>query len=174
VSAKGVSDRRTREFVEFYETNKDACLRAVAVTVPDRHLAEELVSEAFTRAWCDWGKVGEHASPPAWVVRVALNTRVSWWRRRRREVALAGHDIASADDIALGLDDDVIAALRRLPVRQREVIALRLMLDLDTATTAAALGIAPGTVTAHLARAMSTLRECLPSPTDSHPIEVTP
>jgi len=34
--SKGVSDSQTSEFVEFYETNKDACLRAVAVTVPDR------------------------------------------------------------------------------------------------------------------------------------------
>jgi RNA polymerase sigma-70 factor (ECF subfamily) len=51
-----------------------------------------------------------------------------------------------------------MAALRRLPERQRQVIALRLFLDLDTAGTAEVLGIAPGTVTAHLARAVATLR----------------
>jgi DNA-directed RNA polymerase specialized sigma24 family protein len=45
-----------------------------------------------------------------------------------------------------------MAALRRLPEQQRQVIALRLFLDLDTAGTAEVLGIAPGTVTAHLAR----------------------
>jgi RNA polymerase sigma-70 factor (ECF subfamily) len=52
-----------------------------------------------------------------------------------------------------------MAALQRLSVRQREVIALRLFLDLDTTRTAQTLGIAPGTVTAHLARAIATLRE---------------
>jgi len=52
-----------------------------------------------------------------------------------------------------------MAALQRLPERQRHVIALRLFLDLDTAGTAKVLGIAPGTVTSHLARAIATLRE---------------
>jgi RNA polymerase sigma factor (sigma-70 family) len=56
------------------------------------------------------------------------------------------------------VDRAIMAALRRLPARQREVIALRVFLDLDTAQTAKVLGIAPGTVTAHLARAAATLR----------------
>ena len=46
----------------------------------------------------------------------------------------------------------------RLPARQREVVALRLILDLDTAHTAEVLGIAPGTVMAHMGRAMAALR----------------
>jgi len=162
VRRDGVRDARA-EFVEFYETNKDACLRAVAVSVADRDLAEELVGEAFARAWTGWAKVRRHASPAAWIVRVALNTRVSWWRRRRREVPLAHHDTAH-DDLKSGLDRDVTAALLRLPQRQREVVALRFLLDLDTDTTARALGIAPGTVTAHLARATSVLRRQLLSP----------
>jgi DNA-directed RNA polymerase specialized sigma24 family protein len=54
---------------------------------------------------------------------------------------------------------DLMAALLRLPLRQRQVVGLRVFLDLDTAATARVLGIAPGTVTAHLARAMATLRE---------------
>jgi DNA-directed RNA polymerase specialized sigma24 family protein len=54
-----------------------------------------------------------------------------------------------------------MAALLRLPVRQRQVVALRLFLDLDTGRTAEVLGIAPGTVTAHLARAIAALRRDL-------------
>ena len=54
-----------------------------------------------------------------------------------------------------------MAALKALPQRQREVVALRIFLDLDTETTARALGIAPGTVTAHLSRATAVLRESL-------------
>jgi Sigma-70, region 4 len=49
-----------------------------------------------------------------------------------------------------GAGPAVLAALRALPRRQREVIALRVFLDLDIATTAGLLGIAPGTVGAHL------------------------
>ena len=56
----------------------------------------------------------------------------------------------------------MLAALRALPRRQREVIALRVFLDLDIATTAGLLGIAPGTVGAHLSRAVTTLRAALP------------
>ena len=52
-----------------------------------------------------------------------------------------------------------MAALMRLPLRQRQVVGLRLFLDLDTARTAEVLGIAPGTVTAHLTRAIAALRE---------------
>jgi RNA polymerase sigma factor (sigma-70 family) len=63
-----------------------------------------------------------------------------------------------------------MAALGRLPVRQREVITLRLLLDLDTETTAKVLGIAPGTVTAHLSRAVSTLRDQFPTTDPQHHI----
>jgi RNA polymerase sigma-70 factor (ECF subfamily) len=49
----------------------------------------------------------------------------------------------------------------RLPGRQRQVIALRLFLDLDTNRTAEVLGIAPSTVKAHLARAIAALRDDL-------------
>ena len=57
-----------------------------------------------------------------------------------------------------------MAALLGLPERQRQVIALRVFLDLDTAATGRALGIAPGTVSAHLARAIAALREQFPVP----------
>jgi RNA polymerase sigma-70 factor (sigma-E family) len=147
------------EFREFYRASQDVCLRAVLASVGDRQLAEDLVAEAFTRAWMSWPSVSRHPAPRAWIVRTALNTRVSWWRRRRREVALGGvHDAADTTAGDPGMDPALLAVLRQLPQRQREVIALRVFLDLDTATTAKALGIAPGTVTAHLSRAVATLR----------------
>jgi RNA polymerase sigma-70 factor (sigma-E family) len=153
-----VKQERT-EFAEFYEASRDVCLRAVIAGTGDRQLAEDLVAEAFTRAWMSWRTVRRHPAPRAWVVRTALNTSVSWWRRRRREVALAGHDTAAvAAAPPGGLDTALLAALRRLPARQREVVALRVFLDLDTATTAGVLGISTGTVTAHLARAVASLR----------------
>jgi DNA-directed RNA polymerase specialized sigma24 family protein len=96
------------------------------------------------------------------VVRTALNLGVSWWRRRNREVPLAEHDAAAPADTSGGVDPALIAALRRLPARQREVLALRIFLDLDTETTAKVTGITPGTVTAHLSRAVAALRRELP------------
>jgi DNA-directed RNA polymerase specialized sigma24 family protein len=54
-----------------------------------------------------------------------------------------------------------MAALLRLPARQRQVVALRVFLDLDTDRTAAVLGVAPSTVKAHLSRALGALRDDL-------------
>ncbi|HVM65985.1 MAG TPA: SigE family RNA polymerase sigma factor [Acidimicrobiales bacterium] len=160
------------DFAAFYEERRDACLRAVAVIAGDREAAEDLVAEAFARAWARWPHVRCHPAPSAWVVRTALNTRVSWWRRRRREVEWGDHDPPDLERVGDTIDGTLLAALQRLPVRQREVIALRTLLDLDTETTAGALGIAPGTVTSHLARAVATLRRAAPHD-PSPPMEVT-
>jgi RNA polymerase sigma-70 factor (sigma-E family) len=153
----GVGSKQT-EFTEFYEAARDECLRIVLLNVGDLTLAEDLVAEGFTRAWTSWRTVRDHPARRAWVIKTALNTHVSWWRRRRRETSLDGHDVAGAADLLSALDSSVVTALRRLPVRQRQVVALRLLLDLDVETTAQTLGISPGTVSSHLHRALSTLR----------------
>jgi RNA polymerase sigma-70 factor (ECF subfamily) len=160
---------RQLEFADFYQASRDVCLRAVLASVVDRELAEDLVAEAFTRAWMSWPTVSRHPAPRAWIVRTALNTQVSWWRRRRQEVPLdTGHrDAVATTDSAAGVDPALLQMLRSLPRRQREVIAFRVFLDLDNRATAELLGIAEGTVTAHLSRAVATLRGQLV--TEEHP-----
>ena len=73
----------------------------------------------------------------------------------------AGTQPQAAEDDGSPVDPRIMAALMRLPARQRQVVALRLFLDLDTASTAEALNIAPSTVKAHLARALAALRDVL-------------
>ena len=154
------------DFAEFYRSAADECLRAVLVSVGDQDTAREVVDEAFARAWASWRTVSRHPAPKAWVVRTALNASISRWRRRRREVPVpdparvADLPVASGMSASL-VDPRIMAALVRLPARQRQVVALRLILDLDTARTAEVLGIAPGTVMAHLGRAMAALRHDL-------------
>ncbi len=161
------------DFAEFYAASRDDCLRIVLVNVGDPDLAEDLVAEGFTRAWISWREVRRHPAPRAWVVRTALNAHVSWWRRRRREVSLepGGHDVTTAATQYSGLDSPLVAALRRLPLRQREVVALRLLLDLDTETTARVLGISGGTVGVHLHRALAALRGELGPPAGGEPAD---
>ena len=77
------------DFAEFYAASRDDCLRAVLASVGSRDAAQDLVDEAFARAWASWGKVSKHPAPRAWVVRTALNLSVSVWRRRRRELPAA-------------------------------------------------------------------------------------
>ena len=146
------------EFADFFAASWDPCLRAVAASTGNMTLAEDQTAEAFARAWASWTKVAHHPAPTAWVVRTALNAGASWWRRRSKETPLASHDVGAADSQAAGLDTPLLTALRCLPSRQREVIVLRIFLDLDIDTTARHLGIAPGTVRAHLSRAMTALR----------------
>jgi RNA polymerase sigma factor (sigma-70 family) len=155
--------REKTEFAEFFQASWEPCLRAVVAATGSVQLAEDQVAEAFARAWLSWRKVRRHPAPRAWVVRTALNVGASWWRRRLRELPLLGHDAEALSDEALnyeagGLDAALLAALRHLPDRQREVIALRVFLDLDIDTISAQLGIAPGTVRAHLSRGVTTLR----------------
>jgi RNA polymerase sigma-70 factor (sigma-E family) len=147
-----------REFADFYEDVRDDCLRVVLAGAEDPALAEDMVAEAFARAWSSWRTVREHPKPAAWVVRTALNIRVSWWRRRRREVVSDQLPVGIAPESGTGVDTVLMRALRQLPARQREVVALRVFLDLDTQGTAAVLGIAEGTVKTHLSRAMAVLR----------------
>ena len=158
------------DFAAFYAATRDGCLRAICATVGDPGLAEELVAEAFSKAFAHWRKLRRHPAPQAWVIRVALNTHVTWWRKRRREVAWdmhdPAHDRADSDGGSQVLDDGTLAALLALPRRQREVIALRVFLDLDNHYTAEALGIAPNTVSTHLARATATLRTTLAAEAD--------
>jgi RNA polymerase sigma-70 factor (ECF subfamily) len=85
-------------FAEFYGEARDGCLRAVYASIGDRQAAEDLVAEAFARAWARWPAVSRHPAPQAWVVRTALNARVSWWRRHRREALLPG----TGDEDAIG------------------------------------------------------------------------
>jgi RNA polymerase sigma factor (sigma-70 family) len=152
------------DFAEFYRRSRDECLHTVLVSVGNQDTAQDLVAEAFARAWASWRTVSEHPAPKAWVVRTALNANVSRWRLRRREIAVPDPATVAgtpAADSASGsfIDSTIMAAVMRLPARQRQVIALRMILDLDTARTAEVLGIAPGTLMSHLGRAITTLRD---------------
>ena len=158
------------DFAEFYRSFRDDCLRTALVIVGDQDSAQELVAEAFARALASWHTVSRHPAPAAWVVRTAVNLNISRWRRRRREVPVPDPGMladrpAAATAAQDPVDPRIMAALLRLPARQRQVIALRLILDLDTSGTAQVLGITPNTVMAHMARALATLRsDLVPEP----------
>jgi RNA polymerase sigma factor (sigma-70 family) len=154
------------DFAEFYRGSRDDCLRTVLVSVGHRDTAQDLVDEAFARACASWRTVSRHPAPKAWVIRTALNANISRWRRRRREISVPDPGtladlptVSEASDTPV--DPRILAALLRLPARQRQVVALRMFLDLDTGRTAEVLGIAPSTVKAHLSRALASLRDDL-------------
>jgi RNA polymerase sigma factor (sigma-70 family) len=159
-----------KDFAEFFGARRDVAYRAVLVVVGDRTKAEDAVAEAFARAYQHWSKVAEHPNATAWVIRVALNVSRSWWRSRRREVLTSGGHEPSSVGAAPGgpLDDALAAAVRALPRRQREVVALRLLADLSAQETGGLLGISAATVHVHLHRALEALRTALATAAPRH------
>jgi RNA polymerase sigma factor (sigma-70 family) len=144
------------DFAQFYGEHGDRVLRAVYVCTRDRHLADDAVSEAFARAFSRWGAVQRHPEPVAWVTRTAINVARSSWRRRARTRAGGIPERSYAADEPI--DPILVRAVLGLPERQRQVVGLRVLLDFSTERTAQILRIAPGTVTAHLHRALTALR----------------
>lgn len=153
--------RINSEFETFYRGAKDPCFRALLATVGSTHEADDLLAEAFTRALANWDEVCVHPRPEAWVVRTALNLHRDRWRRSNRQRRRLARDAASA--FTVPFDTELLDAVRALPERQREVVALRVLLDLSAEQTANVLDIEVGTVGTHLRRALATLRANLPA-----------
>ena len=92
--------------------------------------------------------------------RLALDHFRSDARRRAREqrVASAAERSSAPPEPPSDLPADIAAALAKLTPAEREIVALRVLLDLDGAETAAALGISPSACSTQLHRAMTKLR----------------
>ena len=80
------------EFASFYRDTRDNVFRAVVATVGSTAEAEEVVAEAYARAFANWSSVARHPKPEAWVVVAALNYRRSTWRKLRRLVPMGDHE----------------------------------------------------------------------------------
>lgn len=152
------SKQQPDEFAAFYAVALDPTYRAVLLVTRHQARAEDAVHEAFARAYEHWDEIRSHPAPMAWVIRVALNVHRSSWRIWRRENS-DPPEIAVADE--LPIDSLLLRAVWRLPRRQRQVVALRVLLDLSSAQTAETLGMSTGAVGSHLHRALATLRASL-------------
>lgn len=152
---------RLEQFEAFYEATKTPVFRAVLLArAGDRHAAEDAVAEAYERAFLRWDKLANHPNPTGWVIRTAINHRISAWRRHRREPT----PISAAAPQTDPLDPELLRLIRELPKGQREVLALRVLLDFSTEQTAEALGVKQGTVKKQLHRALHELRTRLVNP----------
>ena len=120
----------------------------------DFALAEEVVQDAFEAAHRRWERLGGYDSPGAWVRRVVLNGCIGRHRRLRAEakalLRVAGQRVTAVE--LDPMDQELIAALRALPRRQAQVVALVLVDDRSIDDAAALLGCAPATARTHLRR----------------------
>ena len=150
------------EFDELYRTGAPQLVRQLLPLVRDRQEAEDVVQEAYARAFARWGTVSAYSAPQAWVRTVALRLAVSRWRRSRNTL-VAWRRHGPPEDLPGTTPDAValVAALRRLPEVQRVAIVLHHLVDLSVEQVAAETGVPTGTVKTRLARGRSALAPLL-------------
>lgn len=155
----------TADFTAFYDREAARLVRSVALSVGSPGLAEDVVAEAFARAWSRWPQISRYERPAAWVMRVALNETRSRARRQRVERRKAPV-IASPDAVAGPQPPatDLWKAVARLPQRERTLVALRYVADLSQPEIAELLGVPVGTVASGLHRARQRLATALGRP----------
>jgi RNA polymerase sigma-70 factor (ECF subfamily) len=131
----------------------------------DRFASEDLAGETFERALRLWHRFDPgRGSARTWLCQVARTVALDHLRserRRTRREQLASAPERYEERLVEGLSPELESALRSLTAGEREVIALRVVLDLDAQTAARVLGISPTNCTTRLARALRKLEEAL-------------
>ena len=149
-------------FEAWYRGSAPRLAASLAVVAGDADVGREAAAEACTRALERWSRVGAMSSPEAWAHTVGVNLIRRRWRRAALERRLASSPGPLAAPASL--DPELWAAVRSLPLRQRQAVALRYVLDLTQEQVAEAMGVAPGTAAATLNAARSQLRAVLDDP----------
>jgi RNA polymerase sigma-70 factor (ECF subfamily) len=129
----------------------------------DRALADDLSGATFEKAFRLWSRFDPHrATPRTWLLGIARTTALDWFRsesrRQRREQAAAPPEAQEAEFLE-GLSPALQSALAALSAGEREVIALRVVLELDGDQAARILGISATAVSTRLSRALAKLEE---------------
>ena len=128
-------------------------------------VAEDLTSETFEAAFQKWRRFDpRRGTPRAWLLAIARSTALDWFRsdarrRKREERSESGERRDDSGSFGEGFSAELEEALRTLSAGEREVVALRIVLDLDGEETARLLGISVTAASTRLSRALSKLEE---------------
>jgi RNA polymerase sigma-70 factor (sigma-E family) len=155
-----------RAVTSLYGTHYGNLVRLAAFLVRDVATAEEVVQDSFIAMQASWCKLRDTEKALSYLRQSVVNKSRSVLRHRvvvDRNAPVPPPPVPSAEQGALTELERtaVVAALRRLPPRQREALVLRYYLDLSEAQIASAMGISRGAVKSHTARGMSSLRTVL-------------
>jgi RNA polymerase sigma-70 factor (sigma-E family) len=149
-------------FRDFVEARSPALLRSGWLLTGDWPAAEDLVQTALAAAWPRWDSLRRQDAPEAYVRKIMINTFLRWRKRRWNGEIATGQlpETAAYVDVFALVDarQSLVAALDRLPARQRAAVVLRYFADQTEAQTAAAMGCSVGAVKSHSAKALARLR----------------
>jgi RNA polymerase sigma-70 factor, ECF subfamily len=153
------------DFADIARAHVDDVYRFLLYLTGDRVTAEDLAADTMERAFREQHRYDPgRARPRAWLLAIARSTALDHFRRerRRRRFEFEAAPVADAAD-GPGISNDLSAALeeglRRLTAADREVIALRVILDLDARAAARLLGVSETACTTRLSRALARLGE---------------
>jgi RNA polymerase sigma-70 factor (ECF subfamily) len=150
---RGDSDRS--EVEQLFREEYARIVIVLSAQLRDRGAAEECAQDAFLEAVRHWRKLRTYDDPKAWLWLVALRKAGKWSKRRRRAPVADSVPLPAPEvEVLIDLHD----AIRGLPERQREVVALHYFADLSIPVIASQLGISTGTVKSQLHDARRTLR----------------
>jgi RNA polymerase sigma-70 factor (sigma-E family) len=151
---------------EIYHGHYKQLVRLAVLLVHDVQTAEEVVQDAFEAMHLASRRLRDSEKALQYLRQTVVNRSRSVLRHRKvvdMHAPKPGPDEPSAEHAALAILERsaVAAALRTLPERQREAIALRYYADFSEADIAQAMGISKGAVKSHTARAMASLKTIL-------------
>lgn len=143
-------------------------VRLATLLLADSGIAEEITQDAYVELHSRWYRLRDTDKALAYLRTSVVNRARSALRHRRVADAYldrvrSAATVPSAESDAMGLveHEAMLAALRALPVRQREALVLRYYLDLSEAQIAETMGVSRGAVKSHTARGIAALRQTL-------------
>jgi RNA polymerase sigma-70 factor (sigma-E family) len=158
-----VTARMEPDLADLFRQHHQRLLRIAFLLSGDDRVAEDLVADAFAKAYRHLAR-GRVDDPGAYLRRAVVN---GWKRQLGRRI----RDRERARSLRVGWDhafedtsverERILAALATLSARQRSVVVLRFLDDLSEAETASTLGISPGAVKTHSHRGLARLRTTL-------------
>lgn len=151
---------------ELFRSEGTRLVSLARLFVDDRTAAEDLVQEAFIRLARSAHRIRDEDRAAAYLRSIVVNLARDHNRRglvsfRHRPPAVTDEPSAEAYAEAGALRREVVAALRALPRRQRDAVALRYYLDLSVPEIAATLGVSVNSVKTHLQRGLRTMAHTL-------------
>ncbi|MDT0268645.1 SigE family RNA polymerase sigma factor [Streptomyces sp. DSM 44915] len=155
-------DADEEAFDVFYTASVGRVIGQLYAMTGDLAEAQDVVQEAYVRAWQRWADLDLDGAPEAWVRTVAWRLAVSRWRRMRTALSFARRQGPPASvpppephHVLL------VEALRRIPETQRRAVVLHHLCDLSVEQVAAETDAPVGTVKSHLSRGRAALARLL-------------
>jgi RNA polymerase sigma-70 factor, ECF subfamily len=151
-----------RSFEELFAASYGPLVGLLYAFLHDRAQAEDVVQDAFASALRRWWVIRGYHDPEAWVRRVAFRRAIDHHRRNARQLRAVLRLGPPPSLPPVGAEHvDLVRALRKLPVAQREVLILHYVAELPVERIAAELRVPVGTVKSRLGRGRAALGQQL-------------